>query len=140
MGRSVSTPAGAQLIAYEHIDSLWFDEDCGEWVADEFAGEFFAEDTAEQARKLWPSFEPFDGWAGREDRILLRNGHAEFGVSEYGGLWSIWIRPRPDVDHEELAEAWVTRIGPTFGRVFGSLVKIGSMSNGEGVYERKTAG
>ena len=44
---------------------------------------------------LRPSLYEADGWAGREDRILLQNGHVEIGVSEYCGLAAIWMRVSP---------------------------------------------
>jgi hypothetical protein len=47
------------------------------------------------------SLEPHEGWRGREDRILLRNGYADFGLSIYGGLAAVWIVERDDTSYHE---------------------------------------
>jgi hypothetical protein len=52
--------------------------------------------SARAGRRAFPSLIPHDGWRGREDRILMRNAYADFGVSVYGGLVAVWIVERDD--------------------------------------------
>ena len=44
------------------------------------------------AGKAFPSLITHDAWRCREDRILMRNAYADFGVSVYGGLIAVWNR------------------------------------------------
>lgn len=131
MGRSVSYPSGTALLAFDHIEID--NDDDGYWSYTDFII-----DVCATASDLWPSMEESPGWAGREDRILLRNSLAEFGISEYCGLVAIWMRPRDDAD-ENLALGWLNRIAPTFDKNFGSLELIGRASNGEAFFKKKEA-
>lgn len=125
MGRSVSTPSNS-IAVYDRFEG---DYDEYEW---------FVEDLQNQFCALWPSVEVDDGWIGREDRILASNCHAYFGVSEYCGLVSIWVVPRLDsgwdADWSALAENWVSQIADRFQSEFGTMQRVGGMSNGQGVY------
>ena len=58
-------------------------------------------DIVETARSTFPSLEPFEGWRGREDHIVLRNAFADCGVSTYGGLAAIWLVERDDGSYWE---------------------------------------
>src|SRR3546814_8480393 len=88
MGRSVSYPSGA-IVAFTVLDV----ENDGDW---EFEYEWLREDLRERAANAFPSLIPHDGWRGREDRILMRNSYADFGLSVYGGLVAVWIVERDD--------------------------------------------
>lgn len=123
MGRSVSTPSNCALVAYAS-----FDADDGDW-------EDYMEDLRSAMAHMAPSMWNDDGWAGREDRVLMRNCHAEFGVSEYCGLVAVWLRVRPDAAHEALASSWCETVAKRFRRTFGQLQKIGTASNGESFYQ-----
>lgn len=136
MGRSVSAPSNA-VVVYDSVEM----EDSWEW-------DDYVDDLRYQVRQKYPSMQSDDGWLGREDRVLASNSHAYFGVSEYCGLVSIWLVARHettgrygysvDLDGKEgLAESWVASVAPGFMEAFGSMVKDGSMSNGQGVYVAK---
>ena len=125
MGRSVSTPSGATVVAYEQMNLEDDSDSAFEW-------EWIVEDAAERITNIFPSMTPDDSWLGREDHVLMSNCHAKFGVSEYCGLIAFWLVP----EENGLAEAWVDRIERKFDATFGSLKKIGTASNGESFFER----
>ena len=138
MGRSVSYPSGA-IVAFTVLEVECEDD----W---EFEYEWLRDDLIAQARRAFPSLEPHDGWRGREDRILLRNGYADFGLSIYGGLAAVWIVERDDTSYHEaelrrplhaLAQHWLNSVAGRFDDLFGEYVCLGHMSNGEGVYRKR---
>lgn len=139
MGRSVSYPTGA-IVAFRLVDEA---EEDWDW-----AYECLVEDIVETVRSSFPSLEPFDGWRGREDRILLRNAFADCGVSTYCGLAAIWIVERDDSRYWETdcrkarsgrAQQWLTRVSDRFINVFAELRLVGRFSNGEAIFERANA-
>lgn len=139
MGRSVSYPTGA-IVAFRLIDEA---EDDPDWVY-----ECLVDDIVETARSLLPSLEPFEGWRGREDRILLRNAFADCGVSTYCGLAAIWLVERDDSRYWEAdfrhartgrAQQWLAQVSDTFIKAFGELRLVGRFSNGEAIFERAEA-
>ena len=152
MGRSVSYPSGAHVTfaptPYDEGLCLgcWEPEsecECVEDARDIQPGEvdwdWIADDLRDRARDLFPSLWDADDWLGREDRVLARNRLVSFGFSEYCGLMAIWLVPRGDLDgpgKEALAERWIESVWPKFQSTFGEFQKVGSMSNGEGVYRR----
>jgi hypothetical protein len=73
VGRSVSYPTGS-TVAFRLLDDE--DDDDPDW-----AYECLVDDITAEAKAAFPSLEPFQGWRGREDRILLRNAYADLGVS-----------------------------------------------------------
>lgn len=133
MGRSVSYANGSLLVAFTELD----------WVEGAFDFDLFLEDVRERACDLWPSFCPCDTWLGREDHAIAENGLGYIGVSEYCGVASIWFAPKPNDwnysetrNREALATGFAKRIAPTFYATFGTLRRIGVVSNGEAIYER----
>ena len=97
------------------------------------------------AKAAFPSFETFDGWRGREDRILLRNAFADCGISTYCGLAAIWLIERDDAcfweadfSHPRAACArhWIAQVAPRFEQMFGELKMVGRFWNGEAIFER----
>lgn len=126
MARSVSYPSNAVVV---------FDDFDGE----DYEFDDYVDDIRSRLREAFPSMNEVDKWVGREDRAIMANGFAYAGISAYGGLIAIWIVARDDIYGSEvyLAENWVAGIEPRFEREFGSMVKVGSMSNGEGVYRAK---
>ena len=88
MARSVSYPTGA-IVAYQLFEPE--EEDDWEWEFQDLV-----QDIAATARNAFPSLEPHACWRGREDRLLLRNAYADFGISIHGGLAAIWIVERDD--------------------------------------------
>lgn len=140
MGRSVSYPSGA-LVAFTVLEV----ENADDW---EFEYEWLREDLRTRATAAFPSLGLHDGWRGREDRILLRNTFADFGVSVYGGLVAVWIAERDDGAYWDAewhtarsprAQGWLNQIAPRFDALFGDYDCLGHMSNGEGVYRRRAA-
>jgi hypothetical protein len=97
------------------------------------------------AKAAFPSFERFDGWRGREDRILLRNAFADCGISTYCGLAAIWLAERDDSHYWEAdfyvprtarARHWLAQVSGRFIDLFGELRLVGRFSNGEAIFER----
>lgn len=142
MGRSVSYPSGA-VTAFTTFE---VEDDEGNELDLQFEFEWLCGDLIERAAAAFPSLVPYDAWRGREDRILMRNKFADFGVSVYGGLVAIWIAERADVAYwddewrttrSSRAQHWLRQIAPRFDALFGTLNRLGHMSNGEGVYHRR---
>lgn len=154
MGRSVSYPSGA-IVAFRKYDESFYCMDCeleneasrcSQCEADlnadgtDWDGEL--EFLVEDVRRFFPSFELCDEWLGDEDHALAENRFAYFGVSEYGGLVALWL-VRKDFNTgyidgasmSNLADRWLTQVGPSFLKTFGTLRKLGHMSNGEGVFQ-----
>jgi hypothetical protein len=138
MGRSVSYPAGSQ-VCFSVLEA----EDAD---AFEFEYEWFCDNAAERARAAFPSLGPHRGWRGREDRIVLRNDFADFGVSAYGGMIAVWIVERDDGQYSDAdartcrsarAKRWLRQIALRFDALFGDYECLGRMSNGEGVYRKR---
>lgn len=136
MGRSVSYPSGA-IAAFRLIDEP---EDEWDWVY-----RYLIDDVIVTARALFPSLEPFAGWRGREDRILLRNAFADCGISTYCGLAAIWLAERDDAQYWEAdslqarsgcARRWLAQVSDKFTKAFGNLRLVGRFSNGEAIFER----
>ncbi|MGX7894955.1 hypothetical protein [Tsuneonella sp. HG222] len=132
MGRSVSWPCGASTVVYGTLD--WDDE--VDW-------DYHVQWFQELVKTLFPSTWEQDAWVDREDHAFMGNNHALFGISEYCGLLSYWVLPRHNagcnfVTHYNpgLSDAWCARIAPKFTKAFAALRKLGTMSNGEGVYQR----
>lgn len=144
MGRSVSYASGSVAVCFRDVSSFGYgiDED-GEvnyddydsWSAED-SWEMFVEGIVYDAINKWSSFSPTDEWVGREDHAILENTYAYIGVSEYCGLAAVWLLPKED---NPLAENWCEQISKNFEKMFGEYRKIGSMSNGEGVYEKIAA-
>lgn len=120
-------------------------EDEDDW---DFEYEWLRGDLAERAGAAFPSLVPYDGWRGREDRILMRNAFADFGVSVYGSLVAVWIAERDDgaywnfdwrTARSSRAQRWLRQIAPRFDALFGDYDCLGHMSNGEGVYQKRVA-
>jgi hypothetical protein len=132
MGRSVSTPTHA-IAVYDRLENS--DWECWE----DFQYEF---QTA--VCSMYPSVRKWAGWIDRENKVLAGNAHAFFGVSSYCGLVAMWVVPRTNTVNDwgepvGLAANWVDQIAPGFIERFGTMVKDGQMSNGQGVYRAKTA-
>jgi len=126
MGRSVSYPSGAVVAFADH--------DC----EDELDFEFLVEGFAESCKRNWPSLEDCDTWIGREDRAVAENCHAYVGVSEYCGCVAFWLLPKEDGYCEDgLHQRWVDQIAGRFVEEFATLNRVGVMSNGVSVYERR---
>ena len=140
MGRSVSYPSGA-IVAFTVLKV----EDQDDW---EFEYEWLCGDLVERVAAAFSSLAPHEGWRGREDRILMRNAFADFGVSVYGGLVAVWLAERDDGAYWDLewrtarsprAQRWLRQTAARFDALFGDYECLGHMSNGEGVYRKRAA-
>lgn len=136
MARSVSCPTGA-IVAFRLID-----ETADDW---DRAYERLADNIVETAKSFLPSLEPFDGWRGREDRILLCNAFAGCGISTYCGLAAIWLAERDNGcywqdDYRQArsrrAQRWLAQVSDKFIKMFGEFRFFGRFSNGEAIVER----
>jgi hypothetical protein len=156
MGRSVSYATGSQVVTFKHLEPVECEhcdennqidgktcahcEGSGHVEQDEFDFDMLIDDFRDHLKYLFPSVTSCDEWIGNEDHVLAENGLARFGMSEYCGLVSYWIVPKeadyygPDI--EPLAKRWIDSIADKFVAAFGELTKVGSMSNGEGVYRQ----
>ncbi len=137
MGRSVSYPSGS-VIAFRLLDDG--EDDDVDW-----AYECLVDEIIDTTKAAFPSFQRFDGWRGREDRILLRNAFADCGISTYCGLAAIWLAERGDPRYWEAdfsqprtgrARHWLAQVSGRFIELFGELRMVGRFSNGEAIFER----
>ena len=131
MGRSVSVPSGAAVVAYAALE-------CEEqWEYDDIK-----DNLIEALCEAFPSAYESDRYLGNEDVVLVQNKIAFIGLSEYCGLASFWIVPRTDSDQQEaLGANWANKVEAKFKKVIADVVgpvyyKQGSFSNGEGVYAK----
>jgi len=144
MGRSISYPSGA-IVAFTILE---VENDDANGCDLEFEYEWLREDLRERASRAFPSLVPRHGWRGREDRILMRNAFADFGVSVYGSLVAIWFAERDDPAYWDAdwrtarsprARHWLAQISNRFDALFGDYDCLGHMSNGEGIFAKRTA-
>lgn len=125
-----------------HEDNCSMQDHQSEW-------DYYVDDFRSMMKQAFPSLDECDKWVGREDHALLENQYAFFGVSEYCGLVSMWVQPKdPHYSENESWDArrdhWIAQIERKFHETanlcFGTAIrKLGSFSNGEGVYERIAA-
>jgi hypothetical protein len=145
MGRSVSRPSNAQVIAYAYVEAEPNDFD------GEIARQNWDDDTVNLSaslRAVFPSLVPptRDRWLGREDHVILHNNLAAVTVSEYCGLVAVCLVPeRRDAyepcDDDPLSVRWIASVEARFRKIvaetFGiELAKMGTMSNGEALFNR----
>lgn len=128
MGRSVSVPSGAVATVYLNVRELDPDYEWGEFV----------DSLRDNVIRHYPSFYDASYWLDREDHAILENYYAMVVVSEYMGLVSVSLVPK---DHDPKSESWCRVNAPRWRerlhKAYGSMAlrKIGTMSNGESVYE-----
>jgi hypothetical protein len=139
MGRSVNYLDNAEVVLYfpfQYSDDVEMDN--MEW--DDMVGNL----KCEIIKRLPSYYEVKDKWGNRETRIILENNLCSIGISEYCGLVSLSVAPKNDVYdewHESFAIRHAKQIEKTLQEVLNylgltSLRKIGSFSNGEGVFEK----
>lgn len=129
MGRSVYVPSDAAIVAY--IDVSEYEED--------FDFDDLIDNIAYELKAKYPSFEPCKAYIGREGYIFLSNMLVKVGISEYCGLASVFIVPEEEVNAlalnfaNKIEAGFIEAINNAAGPVYK---KIGSFSNGEGVFEK----
>lgn len=125
MGRSISYPS----VAIVALAILVADKDDDREVCDlDFVFEWLREDLCERAHAAFPSLIPHQVWRGRKDRVLMRNAYADFGVSIYGELVTVWLVERKDDAYRDAdwrrawalrAARWLRQIAPRLDALFG---------------------
>lgn len=167
MARSVSCPRNALWVlyctpglhepesCYECVaESGVVDPDCevcngtGEIPADDDTIKWrwrdFVDDLRTGLKRIAPSLEDSDRWLGKEDRVLLENGHASIGLSEYMDLVAVWCVPKENEDGlvSPLAVRWGDAIEAKVERLLDTiatrLVRGATFSNGEAFYVKAT--
>lgn len=149
MGRSVSHPSGSIAKSYFDVSDFGanYDDDGNQLEGyDEYVAQIQWDDwldyISEQLVAKMPSLEPCEEWLGNEDKAILENRFCYVGVSEYCGLACLWLVPKDTSDYtgdyslEPLQNRWLDGAA---GKVenLSELVKLGTFSNGEAIYEKK---
>ena len=140
MGRSVSTPSAARVVVYAHIP---YEED------EDLSRINWDDDMANLKGALqaaFPLLGEADCWLGNEDHVILKNRLAAVTVSEYCGIVAVCLVPYMyeygcRVDDAPLSVQCIKnaegRFRKVVAEVFGeTLVKMGTMSNGVGVFRK----
>lgn len=136
MGRSVSYPSNALIVTFNTVQSYYEAEES--YI--EARWDDLLEDFVNACEECWPSLNLDIKWLGDEDQALLSNRLVRIGVSEYCGMVSYWVVPNEqNPECFTLATRWAKQIEEAFVRNFGGYQKVGSMSNGTGVYQKITA-
>ena len=77
----------------------------------------------------------------RENRIILENDHCMISISEYCGCGAISVFDNRNSEYPELAESWTNKnfekIEKICEQYVTSLRRLGTPSNGCGVFEKK---
>lgn len=128
MGRSVMTARGAVAIAYlpyyeEDEEYIHYDE--------------FVMDLQERIEALFPSMSSGNVWIENEVNLIAENYHGYVTISEYCGLVALCLVPQENAESPALAESWCRRVADKFENEFGTLTRLGTMSNGVGVFAKK---
>lgn len=150
MGRSVDYLNNAERVNYFEWPtlSIYDDETDRDIQTDELEdAQYVIEDIQEYIRSIFPGFDRCSRWDGRETHIILEGYGLEIGLSEYCGLASLSVRVDQsvldycDTDEEADAEyqkciAWLNDNWDEATKYWNRLKKIGTFSNGEGVFEK----
>ena len=135
MSRTVSYPTDSVAICYRDVSHFGTEDDSFDELSAELEWELLIEDIVETCQFHWPTLEKCEYWLDDENRALLENQHAIVGISGYGGLACVWLRPNGIFD-DALSNHWSLQIAPRFNKLFRQLRKVGTFSNGEAVYEK----
>lgn len=141
MGRSVNYPSNSEFTVFmagpELEDGL--DDYTDEW-------DWFKENLSDRLVEAFPSLSECDTWDGRECHGFLENSFGKFFLSEYCGLVSLSFKLDDLCDNVFYGGSDTTGLGENWAsNAYDSVVekfkdslyrKLGSFSNGEGVYER----
>jgi hypothetical protein len=150
MGRSVDYLNRAERVNYFDWPLIWaYDEDTDQEVeTDEYwdASEVI-EDIQCSIIERYPEFSRCKDWDGRETQIILEGYGVQIGLSEYCGLATLSVRVNEDeIDYCEADEVietqregvlnWIHANWDDVSQYWNRYRKIGTFSNGEGVYEK----
>lgn len=132
MGRGVMTKG-------EHI--VYFDYDSeieDNWMWDEMVANL-AEILADKYKSLWECSK----WEYREIDVFLENYHIQIGIAEYCGCGAVSVWVNDSSEYPELSENWLNQVWGEMQKiieqnVYGEVLRrLGTMSNGISIYERK---
>ena len=128
MGRSVYVPSGAEVVVYIVVGN----------IEDEYEFNDLVENLKYEIQADFPSLEEAEGYFDREGQVILANKLVKVGISEYCGLAAVFVVPEED---NNLAYAFANKIEAKFKKAVAGVAgpvykKVGSFSNGEGVYEK----
>ncbi len=141
MGRSVAYPSNSEFTVFmagpEVEDGV--DDYTEEW-------DWYESNLAERLVETFPSLSGCDTWDGRECHGFLENNFGKFYLAEYCGLVSLSFKLDDLSDNVYYGGSDTTGLGENWASgVYNTIVKkfeselyshIGTMSNGESVYER----
>lgn len=146
MGRSVSYLNRAHKVNYFNWPTVETGED-EDYEVEYEHGRYVIEDIQQTIMNDFPEFTECDKWDGRETHIILEGYGTEIGLSEYCGLATLSIRVddnlcdlRTDTQEDYEAEVqriekWIDDNWEAIGKYWNKYKRIGTFSNGEGVYE-----
>lgn len=148
MGRSVSYLSDSKVI-YFHADWLNGYDEQGEYNEDEaqINWENFFSNLKTKLKVKFKSLYSCNEYES-ENHIFLENNLCEIAISEHCGLYSLSIRAKDNLgyssyekDTHGLAQNFVSKIMPNVKNVLKNcgvdlLVKQGTFSNGESVYQK----
>lgn len=99
--------------------------------------EDFLFDIKQELQALFPSLSECSRYEN-ENYIFLENCFCEIATAEYNGLISVSMRAIEDeyYGYSGLAIAWTEKAAVKFSKL-GNLVKRGTFSNGEAIFETK---
>jgi hypothetical protein len=150
MGRSVDYLNRSERVNYFQWPLIWaYDEDTDTDVeTDEYwdASDVIS-DIQEYITDKYPGFDKCSRWDGRETHIILEGYGTEIGLSEYCGIATLSIRvdegpleySMDDQEYEadrQKALNWIRDNWDQASEYWNQYRKIGTFSNGEGVYEK----
>lgn len=150
MGRSVDYLNRSERVNYFDwpILSVYDPETDRDVETDEFEdASIVIEDIQEYIRSIFPGFDPCSRWDGRETHIILEGYGVEIGLSEYCGFASLSVRvdegPLEYSEDDEAYETdrqkalnWINENWDEASKYWNKYRKIGTFSNGEGVFEK----
>jgi hypothetical protein len=115
----------------------WAYQDEFDWLLGDFRSEVL---------RTFDSAHEDDTWLDLEDHALAANRFVWFGISEYCGVIALWMAPKDapydsPASWEALRDNWMAQAWPKFKKLANScvpepMVRLGTMSNGESVYQR----
>lgn len=138
MGRSVDYLNRAVRVNYFE----WPQYELEDGTTQPEEGDYVVEDIQDYFREQFPGFDKVEKWDGRETAIILEGYGLQVGLSEYCGLATLSVRVDEDVvdteqDYQD-CEDWLAKNWDELTKYWKQFAKIGTFSNGEGVYQRLT--
>lgn len=134
MGRSVDYLNRARHVAYFEWP-YWEDEDENQFYEE---AHDVIQDIRNVIKERFPEFYVEDKWDGRETHIILSGYGTEIGLSEYCGLATLSIRVEDDTAEDvDEVEKWIDENWERISEYYDMYRKVGTFSNGEGVFEKK---